>query len=235
MIDIHTHILPGVDDGSRSWEETLQMCRMAYKKGISHMVATPHFIPGAYTQGIKRGPQLLEELRERLKKEGIPLEVSLAAEIEPFPEMIQWMEEGRLPLYPSGHHILVESPMFSSPPWMEDIIRDILSGGPTPILAHPERSPLSRQALETMINMGVEIQLDAGSLVGIWGRETKNRAWTMIERGWVTYVASDSHRATARNPELLEEARLLLEKERGEALAQEFTQGNPQRVIHSMV
>ncbi len=232
MIDIHTHILPGVDDGSRSWEETLQMCRTAYERGISHTVATPHFIPGAYTQGVKRGPILLEELREKLQTEGIPLEVSLAAEIEPFPEMVQWIEEGRLPLYPSGRHILVESPTFSSPPWLEDLVRDLLAIGLTPILAHPERSALAPTSLlESLTKIGAEIQIDAGSLVGLWGKEIQREAWTMIEKGWALYVASDSHRAGKRDPVLLEKACRALAKEKGEDLAQVLTRDNPLKVI----
>jgi len=236
MIDIHTHILPGVDDGATSWEESLQMCKMAQEKGISHMVATPHFIPGAYTRGIKKGPLLLARLREKLETLGISLEVYLAAEIEPFPEMIQWIEEGRLPLYPSGKHILIESPMFSAPPWMEEIIGDLISTGLTPILAHPERSPLAHtNVMEILVKMGAEVQLDAGSLVGLWGMEVRKGAWAMIERGWVSYVASDSHGARGRDPGLLEKAFQILTKEKGDSLAQALTQENPERVLHSMV
>ena len=232
MIDIHTHILPGVDDGSQDWEETLQMCKTAVEMGITHTVATPHFIPGAYTQGVKRGPILLEELREKLQTEGIPLEVSLAAEIEPFPEMVQWIEEGRLPLYSSGRHILVESPTFSSPPWLEDLVRDLLAIGLTPILAHPERSALAPTSLlESLTKIGAEIQIDAGSLVGLWGKEIQREAWTMIEKGWALYVASDSHRAGSRDPKLLERAHRALTKKGGKKLAQALTRENPLKVI----
>ncbi len=232
MIDIHTHILPGVDDGSQSWEETLQMCKIASDAGITHMVATPHFIPGAYTKGFKEGPRLLDELKDRLTEAKIPLEISLAAEIEPFPKMVQLIEEGRLPLYPSGIHLLVEAPLFSSPSWLKELLEDIITLGISPILGHPERSPIARTSLpENLVALGGELQLDAGSLLGLWGREVKGWAWRMVEKGWVKYIASDSHRVGIRDPNLLKRAHEALAKKRGESVAKALTTENPKKVI----
>ncbi|RLD98883.1 MAG: hypothetical protein DRI91_02105 [Aquificota bacterium] len=232
MIDIHAHILPGVDDGSQDWEETLQMCKTAVEVGITHMVATPHFIPGAYTRGIKNGPQLLKELKNRLATESIPLEVSLAAEIEPFPEMVQWIEEGRLPLYPSGKHLLVEAPLYTSPSWMKDLLEDLLTLGLVPILAHPERSPIAYTPIpENLVKRGGEIQLDAGSLLGLWGKEAQKRAWVMVGNGWATYVASDSHKAGVRDPKLLRKAREAIAREKGEELALALTEERAKKVV----
>ena len=232
MIDIHTHILPEVDDGSQSWEETLKLCDTAEKIGISHTVATPHFIRGVYTKGLREGDKLLEELKTRLSEENIPLEVSLAAEIEPFPELVQWIEEGRLPLYPSKRHILIESPMYSSPSWLEDLLRDIITLGISPILGHPERSPIARTSLpENLVALGGELQLDAGSLLGLWGREVKGWAWRMVEKGWVKYMASDSHRIGIRDPNILKRAYGVLARKRGESVAKALTIQNPKRVI----
>ena len=232
MIDIHAHILPGVDDGPKHWSETLQLCQIASEVGISTMVATPHFIPGAYTRGVREGARLLKELEKGLEGEDIALEVFLAAEIEPFPEMIQWIEGDRLPLYPSRKHILIEAPMFSLPPWLEELLGDITASGLIPILAHPERSPMASTSLPgELVSTGGEIQLDAGSLLGFWGREAQKWAWKMVNNGWVSYVASDSHRAGIRDPRLLERAHKALVKEVGENLARDLTEGNPLKVI----
>jgi protein-tyrosine phosphatase len=232
VIDIHSHILPGVDDGAKNWEETLQMCKIASEAGISHMVATPHFIPGAYTKGVKEGPRLLDELKNRLTEAKIPLEVSLAAEIEPFPEMVQWLEEGRLPLYPSGKHVLVETPFYTYPLWMSDLLTDLIITGITPILAHPERSPFtSLSFIEKAVREGIEIQIDAGSLLGLWGKEIQRMAWEMIGEGWVTYVASDCHKTEVRSPLLLEETRKALTEHMGESTARLLTKDAAQKVI----
>ncbi len=232
MIDIHTHVLPGVDDGSQDWEETLQMCRTAVEVGITHLVATPHFIPGAYTRGIEIGSQLLEGLKNRLATAEISLEVSLAAEMEPFPEMVQWVEEGRLPLYPSGKHLLVEAPLYSSPTWLGDLLDDLITLDLVPILAHPERSPIAYTPIpERLVKRGGEIQLDAGSLLGLWGRETQRWAWIMVGKGWATYVASDSHRSDIRDPRLLSRAREAIARERGEELAQALTEERAKKLI----
>ena len=232
MIDIHTHILPGIDDGAQSWEETLQLCRTAANVGISHVVATPHFIPGAYTKGVKEGPQLLNVLQEKLTTEEILLEVFLAAEIEPFPELPQWLAEGHLPLLPSGKHVLIEAPIYSAPSWTEDLLADILAMGLTPIIAHPERSPLASTSIpENLVKEGGEIQMDAGSLLGLWGKEVQKSAWNMIHKGWVTYIASDSHRPGRRNPELLAKAKEAIERHKSSELAWALTSEKAKEVI----
>ncbi len=232
MIDIHTHILPKLDDGARNWDESISMCSKAESLGITHMVATPHLIPGLYTGVIDRGVELLNELKGLLKEKDIDVEVYLAAEIEPFPELIGWLDRGKLPLYPSKKHILLESPSYMQPFWMEEMIFNIISMGITPIIAHPERTiNLDIGYIESMVSEGAEVQIDAASLLGLWGRKTEKTAWLLLKEGMVSYVASDSHRPEKRDPELLAKAKNVISKKNGENAAKMLTEINPVSLI----
>ncbi len=232
MIDIHSHILPGVDDGASDWEETLELCKAAYRCGITHIVATPHFIPGVYTRGMKWGNELLEELKELLAKEEIDLEVFLTFEIEPFPEIVEWITANKIPLYPSKKHILIEAPFHTYPSWLNDLLRDIKLTGITPILAHPERClSLSVKELEIAILSGVEVQIDASSILGLWGDEISKKAYNFLRRDMVHYIASDAHKPYKRDPCLLKKAKEKLKNFLEDEKIEFLTEINPKKVI----
>ncbi len=231
MVDIHTHIIPGVDDGPSHMEESVKMCLEAVTSGISHVILTPHLIPGVYTKVISCGDTLLKGLMEVLRERSIDLELSLSAEVEAFPEVVRWVTDGKIPLFPCGTRMLLEFPLFAVPSWFEHIVGDLVSEGITPILAHPERNPSFRSILEKLADFGVEIQINAGSVVGIWGERVKNTAFFLIEEGFAKYLASDCHDSKVRTPRLLLKARNIVAKRFGEDAARFLTDKNPRKLL----
>ncbi len=232
-VDVHCHLLPAVDDGPATVEEALALCHALTLDGITHAIATPHQL-GRY-EGHNTSIQIrreVEKLNQLLQEHAIPLVVAAGAEVrldERMPQMIQADEVLLLP--DGGDHLLLELPRgaFIDP---FPLIRALYFRGITVILAHPERCGGMAPRGETVqrwIEEGAAIQVNAGSLCGLYGQEAEAIAWQWIEAGWVALVASDAHSADHRPP-CLTQALALVEQRFGQAVAHRLFAGNPQRL-----
>ena len=227
MVDIHCHMLPGVDDGPGDWPESMALARLFVKAGIQKAIITPHFIPGVYRCDIEAVSKIHEQFKKKLDDEGLNLETYLAAEVGIIAELPEWIAEGRVPLMPTGKHLLLEAPMFGGSALMRDMTFAVLSMGITPIIAHPERSPLFMELklAEDIVATEGELQVNAGSIIGRWGPAIKKLAVTLIDRGLVHYVASDSHGPRKRPPHELVTASKEVEKIWGRAAKETLFEG----------
>lgn len=208
LIDLHTHILPGVDDGAQMPDEALAMARVALADGVGQIVATPH-IPLA---GLDREEceRRLEDLRRYLAGCQADLEVHLGAEVSLEPDILRWLADGLA--WPIGdtRYILVELPFFSLPPYTDDVIFRLQVAQYKPILAHPERNASLAAApdrLGPLVERGVLIQITTTSVLGGFGAQAMSAAMAFLRRGWVHVLASDAHSANHRPPSLTEAAR----------------------------
>ncbi len=233
MIDIHCHMLPGIDDGPENWDHSLALARRAVEAGIQAVVLTPHFIPGVYNWKLERGLTLHASFRNQIVEASLPLRSYLAAEVGVFPELVEWIPDGRVPLMPTGKHLLLETPMFGGKAMIKDVVFSILSLGITPILAHPERSALfsDPEMAGELVETKAELQLDAGSLLGQWGDEIQKTSFDLIDHGWVMYVASDSHGIGQRDPLDLRRTAQLIEKRWGSMARDSLTRSNPEKLL----
>ena len=214
MIDLHTHVLPGVDDGPASMEETIQLARVARRVGIDTLVATPHVSAELPTspETVRRG---VEEVNARLADEGVPVTVVAGGEID-----IAWsatLEQAELDALRlgDGDWLLMECPLSQvvGPFWL--VLRDLEAGGFGIVLAHPERSPAIRRnpdLLTDLLSTGMLSSITAGSLLGRFGEEVRRFAFGMLEQGLVHNITSDAHDPVRRPPEL-RQARRLVEAE----------------------
>ncbi len=229
MIDIHCHMLPGIDDGPQSWGESLAIARRASEIGIKTAVVTPHFIPGVYRWRREKGEALHAEFRRRLAENEIPLETHLAAEVGIFAELPEWIVAGKVPLMPTGQHILLETPMYGGENMLRDMAFFVLSLDVIPIFAHPERSVLFQDLhlARDLVETNAELQLDAGGLLGQWGSEIKRLTLNLIDQGFVHYVASDTHGTTRRDPKDLLRAAEIIEEIWGKKIRDTLTYTNP--------
>jgi protein-tyrosine phosphatase len=202
VIDLHTHVLPGIDDGPKTIEGSLALVRMAAANGTRVMVATPH-VNWHYTNEAATIAQLTDELNERLRGEGIAVEIRAGAEIA----MTRAGEMGpaeleRLTLGGSSW-VLLEPPFTPVVTGLDGVVMTLQNAGHRVLLAHPERCPaLHRQPriLESLVDGGVLTSITAGSLVGRFGGEVRRFARRMVEQGLVHNVASDAHDASKRPP-----------------------------------
>jgi len=233
MIDMHCHILPGLDDGPACLADSLLLAKQLAEAGFTAVAATPHVLEG---RDFLRPATILAavaELNQRLRQEGIALEVWPGAENYIFPELAQWLADQRLlTLAAQGRHVLVELPAGEIPSYTEQVFFDLQLAGVTPVLAHPERCLPLADAPERLLHWaqrGVLLQLDLRSLLGRYGRAVQSAAVRLASAGLVHLVGTDAH-GPASAAEVYREAAALLEQACGPA-AVRLLQDNPSRVL----
>jgi protein-tyrosine phosphatase len=202
VIDLHCHVLPGIDDGPETIEGSLQLARVALGSGTTTLVATPH-VSWRYPNESGTITRLVGELNERLNAEGIPLQVRPGAEIAMTRAAeLQPAELQRLGLG-GGGWLLVECPFTPVATGMDALVLDLQRRGHRVVLAHPERCPAfhrDRRPLEMLAREGVLTSITAGSLVGRFGGEVRRFAMQLAHDGLVHNVASDTHDPERRPP-----------------------------------
>jgi len=208
MIDLHCHLLPGIDDGPKSIKESLAMARHAANAGIAKIVATPHITPGRYDNSLASIQPVFEKLKAAIKEQAIPIEISFAAEIRFDSIIIDMVNNDILPIlgeYEGERIILLEFPHTHIPPGCEDLIRWLADKGVRVMIAHPERNGSVLGNIEIMtsfIKMGCLLQITGGALTGVFKEGPRECAVELLKRGWVSIIASDAHSIHARCPEL---------------------------------
>jgi protein-tyrosine phosphatase len=232
MIDIHCHLLPGVDDGSKSWEVTLEMCRLAEEDGVTHIVATPH---SNYEYSYDRAAHLamIEELRSRVPSMTFSLGCDFHLSYENIADAIK--HPGR---YAIGEtrYLLIELSEYSVFNLSKTIFQ-LESAGLVTILTHPERNPVIQKnpkLLHELYDAGCLIQITANSLTGYWGRMPQKMCEDMLRQGMVHFIASDAHGVRSRNPRL-SAARDAAAKIIGREGAEKLVTGNPGVVVSNQV
>ncbi len=235
FIDIHSHILNGVDDGAVDIVEAIEMCRIGYNNGTKIIFATPHTFDGIFDVDVKARDLALNELREELKQRKINIIVQTGFECHINENLIQKVKEDKnLTLANSGKYFLVECPHKFIPPNFEEFIFSAKINGFQPIIAHPERNGEFRKnikKLEGFVEKGLEVQLTAGSIVGEFGWGIKRLAKKMLKKGIVHYVASDAHSQNRRNTNI-NNAYVKVKKIIGEAYAKKLFIDNPKKILN---
>ena len=233
MFDIHNHLLPGVDDGAKTIEVSVEMARMAVADGISHMVASPH-ANDVYTYDRSGHEAAISELRSRLQSEVIPLELSLGCDFHLSFENVQdALAHPTRYTIGTTPYLLVELSQYGVPPYMADSMMHLGSAGLRPILTHPERNPILQQDLEMVlrwIRQGVVMQITANAVTGSWGERARRAALWLLEHRAVHVLASDAHDTQRRVPKL-SEARDLIAQTYGMELANMLVEGNPRAIV----
>lgn len=205
MIDLHSHLLPGVDDGARDDAQALAMARMAVADGIGIQACTPHMFPGVYDN---RGPDVrarIERLQALLDEEGVPLSLVIGADLHIAPDLVARLSSGDALSLHDTRYVLIEPPHHVLPPRVENVFFDLQTAGYVPILTHPERMSWIEQRyelIEALAQAGVWMQLTAGALTGDFGSRAKYWAERMLDEGLAHIVATDAHDTRRRPPSL---------------------------------
>ena len=235
MIDIHAHILPGLDDGADRTATSLRMAEIALRSGVTDLIATPHANQRRRFENYC-SPALdasFERLRDALEREGIGLRLHLGMEVFATEDLAKLFRAGKFRTLAGSRYFLMEFGFQDDVYFMDRVLRDMLDEGVTPILAHPERYR-GLQALPDIlcdwVRLGVHMQINKGSLTGYFGRESHALAVTMIRHDLVSFAASDAHRADRRTP-VLSDARQWLSAHVSERYAYRLLRENPARVL----
>jgi protein-tyrosine phosphatase len=206
MIDIHSHILPGLDDGPKKISQAIEMCRLAEADGIHTIVATPHTLNGVYQN--EKGLILkgVQDLRQILEREGIGIEILPGTDTHVHPGLLDHIMNGHaMTLNDTGRYIMLEFPDYFIFQNISKLLDLLISKGMIPIISHPERNRQMMRKIEILREMvagGALSQITAMSITGKFGRQVKKAAEKMIKENLVQVIASDSHSPNHRPPVL---------------------------------
>ncbi|MCB2191972.1 MAG: hypothetical protein KQI62_10435 [Deltaproteobacteria bacterium] len=233
MLDLHSHVLPGVDDGAPDLEQALDMCRLALDDGVKLMAATPHWYPARDPLPVEELDRGVQWLRGKLEAAGLPLKLVPGAEVALDPDLPRLAKEKALPTINGGPYLLLECPPSTSPRLLPDLVYNLRLAGLRPILAHAERTWAGMDAWEWLgglVEQGCLVQVTAASLIGKLGSSPKKTAEVLLGLGLVHLLASDAHSPSWRPPGLAQAAQVA-EHLCGPGAAEVLTRQTPQAVL----
>ncbi len=235
MIDLHCHMLPGMDDGPESAEEALNLAHFAVANGITHAVMTPHMHPGRYENDLEDIERACRAFEQLLSASKIPLGISAAAEVRISEQIPGLQQQGRLPFigqWQGKPVVLIEFPHSNIPLGSDKLIAYLLKQGVQPMIAHPERNKDVLRKFEKIVpfvEQGCLLQVTAGSVCGDFGRQVQDLALHLLRRGWVTVLASDAHNIQHRPPDMAS-GRLVVARLLGSESAWALVRDNPMHI-----
>jgi protein-tyrosine phosphatase len=238
LIDLHCHYLPGIDDGAQSLDEAVELARRASQAGITTAVMTPHIHPGRYENTASSVSKLCAAFQRVLLHKDIPLDVRVGGEVRVSADIMQMVENDEIPFIGSvdGYRIvLLEFPHSHLLIGADKLVSWLLARRIRPLIAHPERNKevmRNVERIEPFVKMGCMLQLTGAAVLGQFGQPAKDCAQNIIDRGWASVVATDSHNLKYRPPNL-DLAYAALVRIGGESLARELTCNMPGIIVAS--
>ena len=209
MIDIHSHILPGIDDGSRSFEESMEIIRSASSNGVTDIIVTPHYIVGSdYMVNNEGKRKLLTKLKKQVKKEEIPINLYLGNEVFVENNMLELRKKKEITTLHNSKYLLFELPLNYK-------YNELGCNGIIPVIAHPERYAFLKEnpslAIK-LIDAGALFQSNIGSFLGIYGKRAQETAILLLKHHAITFVGSDIHHKNKDVYELINKAKKVMRK-----------------------
>lgn len=197
MIDIHTHILPSIDDGSRDAAETFDMINEAYDAGFTDIITTSHYITEQYEVNKNERNLLLNAIQNKVDVENINLILHNGAEAYIMPNLSEYYNAGVIPTLANSRYVLFEFPMHSKVLYGNDVIEDLIKNDYIPIIAHPERYTFVQKDISIAfewIEKGALLQSNYGSIVEQYGKAAKKTFIKLLQENAITFLGTDSHR-----------------------------------------
>ena len=230
MVDIHCHILPGIDDGSKSWEMTANMCRVAALDGVTHIVATPHS-NDEFAYDRDRYAEMLGQLYDTANGK---LTFSLGCDFHfSYDNIRDALAHPRRYTIGESQYLLVEFSDYGIPPSVKQDLFSISSSGMVPIITHPERNQILLRRPETVLELveqGCLVQVTANAVTGFWGSRSKKMVEWLLKREAVHIVASDAHDPERRKP-VLSQARVAVAGLASDEIAEALVTHNPAAIV----
>ncbi len=235
FVDIHTHFLPEIDDGAGDFDTSLCMLSIAETNNSSKLIATPHFIQGSYENTRELILDKYTKFISNLNLLDTNINIDLHKGCEAFisPELPELVKNKTVASLNDTSYILVELPMMGLPIYMDEVFYSLQLYGYKPVIAHPERNSslsVSIDLLHNLVQHGMFVQINSGSLLGIHGKAISKISHEFIKRGLVHFVASDAHSCRGRSP-VLSSAFNLIKESYGEELANRLFELNGEALL----
>jgi protein-tyrosine phosphatase len=233
MIDLHHHLLPGIDDGAPDLDAALAMARIAVADGIHTVACTPHIYPGLYENHAAGIRAAVATLAAQLHEADIPLTLTPGADAHLVPDMLPRVRGGLIPTLGGSRYLLLEPPHHVAPPRFEDAVFQLMAGGYVPIITHPERLSWIEThyaVFGRLVHAGAWMQVTAGSLTGRFGRRAQYWAERLLDERQVHILATDAHDPRHRAPRLAE-GRDAAAARLGDAAAMDMVVTRPRAIL----
>jgi protein-tyrosine phosphatase len=236
MIDLHCHMLPGIDDGPETMDESLALAKLAVEKGITHSILTPHIHPGRWDNEALTIRSSMETFKNALADHSIDLTVGMSGEMRVGLEALQMVAKHQVPFlgkWGSNYVVLLEMPHSHIPMGMKQMIQWLMQRNIRPLIAHPERNKdvLRRlDKIQPLVDAGCLFQVTAGSIAGRFGSTARDRARQLLDMGVVTVLATDAHNIK-RRPPFLDEGRDAAAVIVGAEMANRLVVDNPWKIV----
>lgn len=235
MIDIHSHIIPNVDDGARSVEETFNILKEAQEAGFTDVILTSHFLLNYYETNAQELIFWKEKLQEVLKKQGTKINLHSGMEIYITNQMEELLENKKILTLANSRYMLIELPLATNVKYFDYVVYYLEAKGIKPIIAHPERYKCVQKdpdIVEEYIEKGCLIQCNYGSIVNLYGREAEKTIKTLLKKNQVHFLGSDVHRKNGTYLIILDAIKKI-RKIIGENKINEITTINPKKILQN--
>jgi len=235
LIDLHSHLLPAIDDGSKDVAMSLAMARMAASDGISIIACTPHILPGVYNNSGPAIQKAVAQLARIIADAGIPITLVAGADVHIAPDLDVQLRDGRALTLNNSRYLLLEPPHHVLPPRFEDLVFGLQAAGHVPILTHPERLSWvdgHYDLIKRLVSSSVLMQVTAGSVMGRFGRRPRYWAERMLDEGLCHLLATDAHNAEQRPPRMAD-ARDVVAQWLGDDEATNLVLRRPQGILEN--
>ena len=233
MIDIHAHILPGIDDGPGSLVDCVAIVRELAEQGVTDIIATPHYVADTiYNSTRFQNSKLLKELQKALNTEGIGVNVYLGNEIYIDKDILEFLKKRKISALNDSKYLLIELPMDGEFPNYEDYFLELLNKGYKVVLAHPERYAIVNEDFDVVRNlyeMGVLLQCNLGSITGKYGRSVKKTIKKIAKEKMIFAFGSDIHHL--EGPDFVRSAQKKLSKIYSEKELKRLLVDNPSKIL----
>lgn len=234
MLDLHSHILPDVDDGPSTMEESVEMAVMAYEDGTRTIVATPHNRDVNERSSISAVIPLLDQLNQEIRAKSIPLKIILGMENHLEMDTPEQVDQGRALPIDGTHYILIELPFEFYPFYAEEVLFKLQLNGLRPIVVHPERNLAIQEnsrILANLVQKGVLTQITAGSISGALGKDYQKTAKELLQQNLVHIIASDCHTSRGIRTPVLSPGVTAAAKVVGDEAARKMVEDIPQAIL----
>lgn len=235
MIDMHTHILPGIDDGSRNLDQTMQMIKEAEQAGFKEIITTSHYIENEYDVNSARRQEMINDLQNKLNENNINVKLHNGAEAFINANLTDLIKSHTIPTLAESRYVLFEIPMHIEVLYLDRTIEELITSKYKPIIAHPERYDIVREnpniAVE-WVRKGAMLQSNYGSIIGKYGNKSKQTLIKLLHANAIHFLGTDTHTPKTnyiQMGDIIKKLSKIIEK----AKLIELTEGNPRKVINN--
>lgn len=235
MIDIHSHLIPNVDDGAKSPEETIELIKEAREAGITDIILTPHYIINSYEQNAETLILLKDKLQQIINSENIKVNLHIGMEVYITDNLVEILKQNKILTLAGSKYLLMELPLNTNVQYLDMVIFKLIENNIIPIIAHPERYKFVQEdpsKVRELIESGCLIQSNIGSILGIYGKKAKKTIKYLLKNDLINFIATDTHRKNTIYP-LLEKGIKKIEKITGKEKVKELTNLNAQRILNN--